>query len=108
MCVPSVDHREDSMTTLEPTSKQREEEILKAEHELYPPSSLVEQTANVSPEHYEIFRREGTANPVAFWEERAKEMVDWFEPWDKVLDDSNPPFFKWFTGAKTNIAYNAV
>jgi acetyl-CoA synthetase len=96
------------MTTLEPTSKQREEEILKAEHELYPPSSIVEQTANVSPEHYEIFRREGTANPVAFWEERAKEMVDWFEPWDKVLDDSNPPFFKWFTGAKTNIAYNAV
>ncbi len=42
-----------------------------------------------------------------FWEEQAKEFT-WFSPWDKVLDDSNKPFYKWFTGAKTNIVYNCL
>ena len=34
--------------------------------------------------------------------------LEWFEPWEKVLDDSDKPFYKWFTGAKCNIVYNAV
>jgi len=42
-----------------------------------------------------------------FWRKEAEEL-EWFQPWDKVLDDSNKPFFKWFTGAKVNIAHNAV
>ncbi|MCX6899263.1 MAG: acetate--CoA ligase [Verrucomicrobia bacterium] len=42
-----------------------------------------------------------------FWAERAQEF-EWFKPWDKVLDDSNKPFFKWFVGARTNIAYNCL
>jgi len=46
-------------------------------------------------------------DPVAFWEQCAREF-EWFEPWNKVLDDSNPPFYKWFTGAKTNIVYNCL
>jgi acetyl-CoA synthetase len=88
--------------------QRREEEILSAEHEVYPPSEIVAATANVRPDEYEQYRVEGTENPVAFWEARAREMVDWFTPWEKVLDDSNAPFYKWFVGAKTNIAYNAV
>ncbi len=47
------------------------------------------------------------ADPQAFWEKEAREL-EWFEPWEKVLDDSNAPFFKWFTGAKTNIVHNAL
>ena len=31
-----------------------------------------------------------------------------FKKWDKVLDDSNPPFYKWFVGAETNIVHNAI
>ncbi len=42
-----------------------------------------------------------------FWENEAKEL-HWFNSWDKVLDDSNKPFFKWFTGAQCNIAYNCL
>src|SRR5438045_6100735 len=96
------------MTTIEPTDKQREEDILKAVHEVYPPPDYVKETANVSPSDYAAYRQKGTQDPVSFWEDRAREMVDWFQPWEKVLDNSNPPFFKWFVGAKTNIAYNAV
>jgi acetyl-CoA synthetase len=95
------------MATIEP-SREREQEILKAEHEVYPPSVEVQQTAHVSPSDYEAFRKQGTEDPVSFWEDRARELVDWFQPWEKALDDSNPPFFKWFVGAKTNIAHNAV
>jgi acetyl-CoA synthetase len=42
-----------------------------------------------------------------FWEAEANEL-EWFQKWDKVLDDSKKPFFKWFVGAKTNIVHNAV
>jgi acetyl-CoA synthetase len=46
-------------------------------------------------------------NPQEFWAEKAKNL-DWYKPWDKVLDDSNPPFYKWFQGATLNISYNAL
>jgi len=42
-----------------------------------------------------------------FWGDEASEL-EWFKKWDKVLDDSNKPFFKWFVGAKTNIVHNAI
>ena len=46
-------------------------------------------------------------NPQEFWAEKAK-AIDWFRTWDKVLDDSNPPFYKWFAGGVLNICYNAL
>src|SRR4030042_345233 len=46
-------------------------------------------------------------NPQEFWAEKAK-AIDWIKPFDKVLDDSNPPFYKWLQGGTLNIAYNAL
>ena len=43
----------------------------------------------------------------AFWGEAAK-TLSWVKPWDKVLDDSNKPFYRWFTGGVINTCYNAV
>ncbi|MFA6561806.1 MAG: acetate--CoA ligase [Verrucomicrobiia bacterium] len=51
--------------------------------------------------------RKASRDLEGFWAERAQEF-EWFKPWDKVLDDSNKPFFKWFVGARTNIAYNCL
>jgi acetyl-CoA synthetase len=42
-----------------------------------------------------------------FWAEMA-ERLDWYQRWEKVLDDSKKPFYKWFTGAKCNIVHNAI
>ncbi|HEY0196782.1 MAG TPA: acetate--CoA ligase, partial [Methanobacterium sp.] len=42
-----------------------------------------------------------------YWAEKA-EQFEWFKKWDKVLDESNKPFYKWFVGGKINLAYNAV
>lgn len=52
-------------------------------------------------------RENALKNPHEFWAEKAK-AIDWFKPWDKVLDDSNPPFYKWFVGGVLNVAYNAL
>jgi acetyl-CoA synthetase len=42
-----------------------------------------------------------------FWADFAGEL-HWFKKWDKVLDDSAKPFYKWFTGGETNISYNCL
>jgi len=42
-----------------------------------------------------------------FWAEQASQL-SWYKKWDRVLDKSNPPFYKWFTGGKTNIILNAI
>ena len=46
-------------------------------------------------------------NPEAFWAEAAK-SITWYKEYDKILDDSNPPFYKWFPGGKMNTCYNAI
>lgn len=76
------------------------------ERTLYTPPPELVQHAHVPD--YERLREEAAADPLGFWEARANELLDWYEPWDQVLDDSEAPFFKWFTGAKTNIVQNAL
>src|SRR4051812_30528478 len=56
----------------------------------------------------ESVHEEAAADPVAWWEAQAKELIDWFEPWDTALDDSEAPFYKWFVGGKLNASYNCL
>lgn len=42
-----------------------------------------------------------------FWAEAA-EGIDWYKKWDKVLDESNAPFYRWFVGGEMNTCHNAV
>ncbi len=46
-------------------------------------------------------------DPNSFWGEVAED-VHWYKKWDKVLDDSNPPFYRWFVGGELNTCYNAL
>ncbi len=54
----------------------------------------------------EVFRR-SMKDPNGFWGEAA-EAITWTKKWDKVLDDSNPPFYRWFVGGELNTCYNAL
>jgi propionyl-CoA synthetase len=47
------------------------------------------------------------ADPDGFWGEVA-EQLHWDQRWDKVLDDSDPPYYRWFAGGKLNTCYNAL
>ncbi len=46
-------------------------------------------------------------DPQAFWAEAAA-AIHWYKKWDKVLDDSRAPFYRWFTGGQLNTCYNAL
>jgi len=50
---------------------------------------------------------QAAADPEAWWAEQARQL-DWFQEWDTILDDSNPPFYKWFTGGTLNVSYNCL
>ena len=34
--------------------------------------------------------------------------MDWYRPWDRVLDGSRPPFYRWFPGGVLNTCHNAL
>jgi acetyl-CoA synthetase len=82
----------------QPVSNQKEPDF-------YHPSPDILTSSYI--QDYERLYQESIADPEAFWGERANEL-EWFQPWEKVLDDSNPPFYKWFVGARTNIVHNAL
>ena len=47
------------------------------------------------------------SDPEGFWAEAAAH-IDWVKTWDKVLDDSNAPFYRWFAGGEVNTCYNCL
>ncbi|TFG07469.1 MAG: acetate--CoA ligase [Promethearchaeota archaeon] len=57
---------------------------------------------------YEELHALSLNDPAKFWGEIAEKGIYWKKKWDKVLDDSDAPFYKWFIGGITNTCYNAV
>jgi len=43
-----------------------------------------------------------------YWGDLAKEKIDWIEPFEKVLDESDAPFYKWFVGGKLNVTHQCI
>ncbi|KAB7743841.1 acetate--CoA ligase [Nostocoides sp. F2B08] len=56
---------------------------------------------------YTTAYEQALTDPNAFWGEAAS-AIDWITPPTTVLDDSNPPFYRWFTGATLNTCFNAL
>jgi propionyl-CoA synthetase len=54
----------------------------------------------------EVYRR-AAEQPEDFWAQAAAE-IDWIRPWDRVLDDSHAPFYRWFAGGQLNTCHNAL
>ena len=75
------------------------------EPEIFYPNQNILDNANIK--EYDNLYKYSIENPEAFWAEQA-ESLDWYQKWEKVLDSSNAPFYKWFTGGKINIVHNAI
>jgi propionyl-CoA synthetase len=56
---------------------------------------------------YEIAYQQSIRDPESFWAEAAADC-HWFKKWDKVLDDTDKPFYRWFSGGEVNTSYNAL
>ena len=72
--------------------------------EVFYPSKQVIKNANAKCEQ---LYKSADEDYEGFWAKEAKNLK-WFKKWTQVLDDSNKPFFKWFTDGKTNICYNCL
>lgn len=56
---------------------------------------------------YDEVHKRSIEDPEGFWGEAA-DAIHWYRKWDKVLDDSKAPFYRWFTGGELNTCYNAL
>jgi acetyl-CoA synthetase len=74
------------------------------EQEAFPPPAgfFTEHSVRDRPLH-----AAGERDPNAFWAEQARQL-HWDAPFTTVLDDSKPPFYKWFTDGKLNVSYNCL
>src|SRR5918996_6273488 len=91
--------------TTKPSSEQVEKEI----------GELLDQETFDSPAEFreralisDRSEQEEAARDAEAWWAKQAEALDWFETWDTVLDESNAPFYRWFTGGKLNASYNAL
>jgi acetyl-CoA synthetase len=86
----------------ETTLEAQLEELLDQER-FSPPADFAEHAVITDASIHE----RAAADPEDFWAEQA-EALSWDQKWDQVLDWSNPPFAKWFSGGKLNVSYNCV
>ena len=79
------------------------------EKRIFPPSKKFAENSNISTQEELLsLKKQASDNPIQFWESFAKSELDWFEPFQTVLDNENAPFFKWFKEGKLNITYNCL
>ncbi|MCL4332172.1 MAG: AMP-binding protein, partial [Candidatus Thermoplasmatota archaeon] len=67
----------------------------------------IEERYHPGKEVYRRLHEESLENPEKFWNEHAG-IIEWYRRWEKVLDDSNPPFYRWFVSGKLNLSYNCL
>src|SRR2546429_5189401 len=56
---------------------------------------------------YEETYARSLGDPAGFWAAAAEDLY-WDRRWDRVFDDSRPPFYRWFAGGMLNTCYNAL
>ncbi len=79
------------------------------EKRIFPPSKKFVENSNISSQEELLsLKKQASDNPIQFWEYFAKSELDWFEPFQTVLDNENAPFFEWFKEGKLNITYNCL
>jgi len=76
----------------------------KEEGYLQPPKKFIEQATLKDPD---VLKRFALDKFPKCFDEYA-EMLTWYKKWDKTLDSSNPPFWKWFVGGKINASFNCL
>jgi acetyl-CoA synthetase len=83
-------------------------ETVSTENRVFAPSADFSAQAHIkSMDEYKALYERSISEPEAFWAEVAGEL-DWFKPWDTVLDESKAPFFQWFKGGQTNLSHNCI
>ncbi|MCB0077714.1 MAG: acetate--CoA ligase [Anaerolineales bacterium] len=96
---------DDVMAESASTDRSAEVDAMAASAKSYVPDDSVVEAAHIKD--YDAFRRAANEDIEAFWAEQAQ-ALEWYAPWEQLLDRSDAPFYKWFVGGKTNIVLNAL
>ena len=84
-------------------------ETILTETRVFPPSDTFRHAANVSGmEAYRALCERARQDYTGFWAELARDELDWHKPFTQILDDSNPPFYRWFHDGELNASYNCL
>ncbi len=84
------------------------ESVLQEQRLFAPPAELAASARIGSLDAYQALCSKAERDPDAFWGDLARSELHWFEPFDSVLDWSDPPFAKWFAGGTTNLSFNCL
>ncbi len=84
------------------------ESVLQEGRVFEPPAALAASARVGSLAAYRQLAEAADTDPDAFWAEQARGALHWFQPFESVLDWSDPPFARWFEGGTTNVAYNCL
>lgn len=77
--------------------------------EIYQPNPQYASTAAIkSMDEYHALMNQAKEDYEGFWGSYAKEKIDWFKPFDTVLNESEAPFYKWFEGGQLNVAHQCI
>ncbi len=77
--------------------------------ELYQPHSKISENAVItSMDEYHALVAKADEDYEGFWGDFAKEKIDWINPFDRVLNEDDAPFYKWFDGGQLNVAHQCV
>ncbi len=76
---------------------------------IYPVPEALQKDAQVTAAAYAAMYRASIESPESFWAERAKEFLDWFEPWNQLTRiDLTQGRVEWFIGGRLNASYNCL
>jgi len=79
------------------------------ERRIFPPSAKASAGAAISGmDAYKALTSEAERDYEGFWARLARETLSWHKPFETVLDESNPPFYKWFEDGEINASYNCI
>jgi acetyl-CoA synthetase len=79
------------------------------ERRIFPPSAKASAGAAISGmDAYKALTSEAERDYEGFWARLARETLSWRKPFTTVLDESNPPFYKWFEDGEINASYNCI
>ena len=80
-----------------------------SETKLYEVPASFAARAHITKEKYQAMYQRSIDDPEGFWAEQAEQFLDWYKPWDKVLEwDYHKAFIRWFEGGKLNVSHNCI
>ena len=84
------------------------ESILTENRIFNPPAEFAKNARVGSMAEYNKMVAKAESDYEGYWGDIARENLSWDQPFTKVLNQDNPPFFKWFEDGKLNVSFNCL